>query len=191
MTGFLKPLLWCLLLAVAIHTIPAAHGQQTQDDTEVERNPNSTYLPCWSCVSKYKTWTDCQNSNEMEDCELAQGESKESMACMKSTVNIRITDGDSYFYRIAGCALNESALQQAYYDQFEVMFNQTGETNVTLVEFSTCQGMMCNVMDEEALKRGPVRVVKLNVIDVNSAVLSSGPSLVGLMVAVFGLLLVI
>ncbi|XP_058825309.1 uncharacterized protein LOC131685529 [Topomyia yanbarensis] len=186
MTGFLK--LTCLLLAATIPNIPAALGQY-QEDTEVERNPNSTYLPCWSCVSKYKTWTDCQNSNEKEDCELMQGESEESLACMKSTVNIRIRDGDSYFYRIAGCAMNESALQQAYMDQFEVTFNQTGETNVTLVEYSTCLGSLCNVMDEVALQRGPVRVVKLNVIDVNSGVLGSVP-LIGLIVAVFGILLV-
>ncbi|XP_055549220.1 uncharacterized protein LOC129732393 [Wyeomyia smithii] len=166
MTGLFKltsPLVLLLLLATII---PGGVLGQNENDTELESNQNVTY-GCWNCISKYKTWVDCQNSNEKEYCETGDMNPDE-VACMKSSVNIRITDGDSYFYRIAGCAMNESALQQAYLEQFEVTFNQTGDTNVTLVEFSTCRGSLCNVMDEEALLRGPVRVVKLNVIDVSS-----------------------
>ncbi|XP_053696287.1 uncharacterized protein LOC128743684 [Sabethes cyaneus] len=188
MTGLVKlTLLLPLLLAI---NVPEGVLGQMEDSTELASNQNVTYA-CWSCISKYKTWVDCQNSNEKEYCEM-NGMDPEEVECMRSSVNIRITDGDSYYYRLAGCALNESALQQAYLDQFEVMFNQTGETNVTLVEFGTCRGSLCNVMDEEALLRGPVRVVKLNVIDMNSG----APAAVGvqwltlLMVGMFGFWLV-
>ncbi|XP_055643304.1 uncharacterized protein LOC129779697 [Toxorhynchites rutilus septentrionalis] len=150
-----------------------------------DANQTDSTARCWSCVSKYKTWTDCQNVAESEPCNGTSVD-PEAVSCLKSTIRVQRMNGDSRFHRIAGCAMNLSALQQQYLDNFELTFNQTGDINVTLVELVTCQGELCNVMDETALRMGPIKVVHLNVMNVSGAI--NRTPFIGLILTIVGIL---
>lgn len=136
-------------------------------------------------MSKYKTWTDCQNVAESEPCNGTAVDA-EAVSCLRSTIRVQRMDGDSRFHRIAGCAMNQTALQQLYLDNFELTFNQTGDINVTLVELSTCQGTLCNVMDENALRMGPTKVVNLVIMDKSGAI--SRTPFIGLILTIVGII---
>ncbi|XP_055606853.1 uncharacterized protein LOC129754679 [Uranotaenia lowii] len=157
-------------IVLAVPTISAQSEEQVDD-----AQTNNT-LDCWSCIGRYRTWTDCQNLNEREPCDVdpATGE----VSCMLSQIQIVRPDGALRYHRLSGCALNETGLQTAFLNLFDVTFED--DNNVTLNRFEVCKGELCNVMDAEALKVGSRRVVQLNVIDVNGA-FGRGP-LVGLLV---------
>lgn len=130
-------------------------GAETEGNSN---NNNNSSMRCWSCVAKYRSWSDCQNLEEMQYCE-----DPDVTTCMKSSIRIEgQLGGETRFHRLAGCGKNESALREAYFEFFEITFGES--ERVTLEEFSTCEGPLCNVMDEEALLRGKWRVVHGNVL---------------------------
>ncbi|XP_065077267.1 uncharacterized protein LOC135700634 [Ochlerotatus camptorhynchus] len=127
------------------------------DDTNNNNNNNSS-MRCWSCVAKFRTWADCQNLDEMEYCE-----NPDVTSCMKSSIRIEgLLGRDTRYHRLAGCGLNKTALRDHYFEFFEITFGDSDA--VTLEEFTTCEGPLCNVMDEAALKHGKWRTVHGNTI---------------------------
>lgn len=164
----------CLLLLLVSAAVLAQEGGFDDDDEERgqrghhDKNDGSAdaanaTIRCWYCVGRFRTWTDCQRVNEVDYC-APDGAAGGQVRCMTTAVLIRKANGDTKRHRYAGCALNETALQELYEETFEVTFNQTSAAgpNITLEEYNVCSGPLCNVMDAEAYRRGSGRVVKLN-----------------------------
>uniref|UniRef100_A0A1Q3FLV7 Uncharacterized protein n=1 Tax=Culex tarsalis TaxID=7177 RepID=A0A1Q3FLV7_CULTA len=137
-------------------------GQRQHEKNDASVDAANATLRCWYCVGRFRSWADCQRVNEVDFCEPEQPGGQ--VRCMTSSIVIEKANGDRKFHRLAGCALNETALQDLYMETFEVSFNQTSAVgpNITLQEFNVCTGSLCNVMDQEAFQRGSGRVVKLN-----------------------------
>uniref|UniRef100_A0A8D8DHC3 (northern house mosquito) hypothetical protein n=1 Tax=Culex pipiens TaxID=7175 RepID=A0A8D8DHC3_CULPI len=161
----------CLLLLLASAVVLAQEdgGYDDEDDRGQRSHPknddsldaaNAT-IRCWYCVGRFRSWADCQRVNEVDYCEPEQPGGE--VRCLTSSILIEKANGDRKWHRYAGCALNETALQDLYLETFEVSFNQTSAMgpNITLQEFNVCTGTLCNVMDQEAFRRGSGRVVKL------------------------------
>ncbi|XP_019545490.3 uncharacterized protein LOC109415967 [Aedes albopictus] len=139
-----------------------AESEGEGSNSSSENNNNST-MRCWSCVARYRSWADCQNLDEMQYCE-----DPDVTTCMKSSIRIEgLLGRETRYHRLAGCGQNETALRDAYFEFFEITFGDS--ERVTLEEFSTCDGPLCNVMDEEALQRGKWRVVNGNVVTAGAA----------------------
>lgn len=165
----------CLLLLLLSAAVLAQEDggynyNEEEEDDRVQRHhdkndgnldaANAT-IRCWYCVGRFRSWSDCQRVNEVDYCEPEQPGAP--VRCMTTSIVIQKANGDIKRHRLAGCALNETALQDLYMETFEVTFNETSAAgpNITLEEFNVCEGALCNVMDQEAFRRGSGRVVKL------------------------------
>ncbi|XP_062563292.1 uncharacterized protein LOC134226495 [Armigeres subalbatus] len=168
---------WCLSLALLSFSALATAQFSDEDDgfdlddTKTMRanldgaetegngdNHNNSSMRCWSCVAKHRSWSDCQNMDEIQYCE-----NPDATTCMKSSIRIEgLLGRETRYHRLAGCGQNETALREAYFEFFEITFGESDR--VTLEEFTTCEGPLCNVMDEAALLRGKWRVVHGNVL---------------------------
>lgn len=164
-------MLLLLISAAVLAQEDGGYYNEEEEDDRVQRHhdkndgnldaANAT-IRCWYCVGRFRSWADCQRVNEVDYCEPEQPGAP--VRCMTSSVTIRKANGDVKYHRLAGCALNETALQDLYLETFEVTFNETSRAgpNITLEEFNVCEGALCNVMDQDAFRQGSGRVVKLH-----------------------------
>lgn len=184
--GKLVPGCCLLLLLLSAAVLAQEDGgynyNEEEDEDRVQRhhdkndgNPgaaNAT-IRCWYCIGRFRSWSDCQRVNEVDYCEPERPGAP--VRCMTSSIVIQKANGDVKRHRLAGCARNESALQDLYLETFEVTFNETSVAgpNITLEEFNVCEGALCNVMDQEAFRRGSGRVVKLHMPGSGAAMVSA------------------